>query len=176
MTQSAAVFSGAAVIQVTLPAPDSEVLPGVCWGAIDAFPSPAYWTYQVLARRMSATLPKYKLGISLTEEVVACLLGGHGIPAKVGVAAFQKLQSIGILNDVPTEDVVLNILNQPLTVDGRIVKYRFARQKSHYISAALARLAVEQPPLNNGKELRNWLIQLPGIGYKTASWIAVKSR
>lgn len=172
MTQSAAVFSGAAVIHVALPAADDEVLPGVCWGAIDAFPSPAYWAYQVLARRMSATPAKYRLGTSLPEEVTACLLGGHGIPAKVGVAAFHKLQSTGVLNDTPTEDALFDILSQPLSVDNRAIKYRFARQKSHYISSALTHLSIEQPPLNNGKDLRNWLTQLPGVGYKTASWIA----
>ena len=52
MTQSAAVLTGAVSIKVDLPPPDSEVLPGVRWGAIEAFPTPAYWAYQVFARRL----------------------------------------------------------------------------------------------------------------------------
>lgn len=172
MNQSAAVYSGAAVIQVALPPPEAEVLPGVLWGAIEAFPSPAYWAYQVLARRVSAAPPRYRLGNTLAEEVAACLLGGHGIPAKVGVAAFHKLRSLGVLTGKPTAMALLELLSQPIDVEGRPVHYRFARQKAQYLSAALSKLAVEQPPLNCGKTLRNWLTQLPGVGYKTASWVA----
>lgn len=172
MTQSAAVLTGAAVIQVDLPPPDSEVLPGVRWGAIEAFPTPAYWAYQVFARRLCGSPARYRLGTSLIEEVVACLLGGHGIPANVGVAAFHKLQSSGILTDTPTEEGLFELLSQPLNIDGRQIKYRFARQKARYISAALKQLASESPPVHTGKDLRNWLTQLPGIGYKTASWVA----
>lgn len=172
MTQSAAVLTGAAVIQVDLPPPDSEVLPGVRWGAIEAFPTPAYWAYQVFARRLCGSPARYRLGTSLIEEVTACLLGGHGIPANVGVAAFRKLQSSGILADTPTEEGLFELLSQPLNIEGRQIKYRFARQKARYISAALKRLASESPPVHTGKDLRNWLTQLPGIGYKTASWVA----
>lgn len=172
MTQSAAVLTGAAVIQVDLPAPNSEVLPGVRWGAIEAFPTPAYWAYQVFARRLCGSPARYRLGTSLIEEVAACLLGGHGIPANVGVAAFRKLQALGMLTGTPTEEGLLKLLSQPLNVDGRQIKYRFARQKARYLSAALKRLASESPPEHSGKDLRNWLTQLPGIGYKTASWVA----
>jgi len=172
MTQSASVFAGAAVIQVDLPAPDSEALPGVLWGAIEAFPTPAYWAYQVLAKRVCGAPPRYRLGMTLTEEVAACLLGGHGIPAPVGVAAFRRLQSLGVLAGTPTELGLFELLSQPLDVDGRPIKYRFARQKASYLSAALTQLAEELPPLSSGKALRDWLTQLPGIGYKTASWVA----
>ncbi|MDZ3993341.1 hypothetical protein PspTeo4_24872 [Pseudomonas sp. Teo4] len=27
-------------------------------------------------------------------------------------------------------------------------------------------------PLHSGRALRDWLLELPGIGYKTASWVA----
>ena len=33
-------------------------------------------------------------------------------------------------------------------------------------------LEVQEPPLHSGRALRDWLLQLPGVGYKTASWIA----
>lgn len=172
MSQSAAVFAGAAVIQVDLPAPDSEALPGVRWGAIEAFPTPAYWTYQVLAKRLCGAPPRYRLGATLAEEVGACLLGGHGIPAPVGIAAFRKLQSLGIFEETPTELALFELLSRPLDVDGRLIKYRFARQKAGYLSAALVQLAREEPPMSSGRALRDWLTRLPGIGYKTASWVA----
>lgn len=172
MTQSAAVFAGAAIVKVDLPDADTEALPGVRWGAIDAFPSPAYWAYQVLARRVCGSPARYRLGETLTQEVAACLLGGHGIPAKVGVAAFQRLKSLGVLRGKPTEAGLLELLAQPLDIDGRLVKYRFARQKARYLSSALACLADQDAPMASGKALRDWLMQLPGIGYKTASWVA----
>ena len=172
MMQTAAVFTGAAVIKVDLPPPDAETLPGVPWGAVEAFPTPAYWTYQVIARRICGTPIRYRLGSTLAEEVAACLLGGHGIPAAVGVAAFQKLRSCGALQGTPTEAQIGELLSEPLDIDGRHIRYRFARQKARYLSAALARLSVEQPPLTSGRALRDWLIQLPGVGFKTASWVA----
>lgn len=172
MSQSAAVFAGAAIVKVNLPDAEAEALPGIAWGAIDAFPTPAYWAYQVLARRVCGSPPRYRLGETLTQEVAACLLGGHGIPAKVGVAAFQKLKSLGVLRGKPSENSLLELLSQPIDIDGRLVKYRFARQKARYLSSALTRLAEQNAPMESGKELRNWLMQLPGIGYKTASWVA----
>ncbi len=172
MRQSAAVFAGAAVVQIDLPASDSCVLPGIPWGAIEAFPTPAYWTYQVMARRIIGIPPRHRLGVTLAEEVGACLLGGHGIPASVGLAAFRRLQSLGLLAGVPTESEVFELLSQPLDIGGRQVRYRFAKQKAYYVSEALYRLSAELPPLSSGRALRQWLIQLPGIGFKTASWVA----
>lgn len=172
MMQTAAVFTGAAVIKVDLPPPEAEALPGVPWGAVEAFPTPAYWTYQVIARRICGTPIRYRLGSTLAEEVAACLLGGHGIPAAIGVAAFHKLRSRGILQGAPTEDELVGLLSEPLDIDGRQVRYRFARQKARYLSAALARLSAEEPPLTSGRALRDWLTQLPGVGFKTASWVA----
>jgi len=52
------------------------------------------------------------------------------------------------------------------------VHYRFARQKSEFVRAALDAVATtagveDKRPV----ELRNWLTGLPGIGPKTASWV-----
>lgn len=170
--QRAAVFVHPLVVQVDLPAADAEVLPGVKWGAIEAFPSPAYWAYQVLANRVIGQPIRYRLGDSLREEVAACLLGGHGIPAAVGVAAFRRLKGREILKSDPSEDEIFVQLSEPLEVRGRIVKYRFARQKAKYISGALRMLPEMHLSGATGCELRKSLVRLPGVGYKTASWIA----
>lgn len=172
MRQSAAVFIDSAVVQIELPSSDAFVLPGIPWGPIEAFPTPAYWTYQVMARRITGISPRHRLGSTLTEEVGACLLGGHGIPANVGLAAFRRLQTLGMLANTPTESEIFDVLSHPLEIDGRQIRYRFAKQKAHYLSKALLRLSTETPPLDSGKALRQWLIQLPGIGLKTASWVA----
>lgn len=172
MRQSAAVFTGAAVVQIELPSSDTFVLPGIPWGPIEAFPTPAYWTYQVMARRITGMPPRHRLGNTLAEEVGACLLGGHGIPASVGLAAFQRLQSLGVFANAPTESEIFDVLSHPLEIDSRQIRYRFAKQKARYLSAALSCLSTKTPPLDSGKALRQWLIQLPGIGLKTASWVA----
>ncbi|MBD9458342.1 8-oxoguanine DNA glycosylase [Pseudomonas sp. PDM05] len=171
--QLGAIFMDRVVFNVELPKAEAEVIPGVPWGAMEAFPTPAYWAYQVYARRLTGNRINYKLGATLKEEVGACLLGGHGIPANVGVAAFHHVRARGAFGDEPpSEDMLLEWLLEPLAIDERKVRYRFAKQKARYLSAALQKLSVELPPLANGKELRNWLLDIPGIGYKTASWVA----
>ncbi|WP_324045300.1 8-oxoguanine DNA glycosylase [Aeromonas caviae] len=171
--QLGAIFMGQAVFNVELPKPEDEVIPGVPWGSIEKFLTPAYWAYQVYARRLTGDRINYKLGSTLKEEVGACLLGGHGIPANVGIAAFNHLRNSGAFEvKPPSEEKLLEWLKEPLEVDGRQVRYRFAKQKARYLCAALRRLSEEQPPLDTGKSLRNWLLDIPGIGYKTASWVA----
>ena len=172
MTQTGAVFLGPTVIQIELPVSSVEALPGITWGSIDAFPTPAYWAYQVIARRVCGTPMRHRLGQTLAEEVAACLLGGHGIPASVGVAAFRRLQSLGMFAAAPVEDELLQQLTSPLLVNGRPVRYRFARQKAKYLTFAMKRLTEEAPPIHSGRALRDWLVGLPGIGFKTASWVA----
>ena len=172
MSQQGAVFLGPAVVQFELPEPSVELWPGLRWGALDAFPTPAYWAYQVLARRVSGGTLRHRLGSTLAEEVAACLLGGHGVPSEVGLAAFEHLRSQGLLGDTPTTDEVHAVLLQPLVVDGRTVHYRFAFRKATFVAAALRALANATPPQDQGRSLRDWLLQLDGVGYKTASWVA----
>lgn len=50
------------------------------------------------------------------------------------------------------------------------MRYRFPRQRAAYLAVALARLQA-QPPPPSARALRGWLLELPGIGPKTASWI-----
>ena len=172
MKQFGAIILEPTVIQIELPAPDVDVLPGVAWGSIDAFPTPAYWAYQVIARRVAGLPMRHRLGETLAEEVTACLLGGHGIPASVGVAAFHSLQSLGMCARAASEEELLHHLTRPLVVNGRSIRYRFARQKAKYLSVALRRLSERAPPTSSGRALRDWLVESPGIGFKTASWVA----
>jgi thermostable 8-oxoguanine DNA glycosylase len=171
--QRAYVMLESMAISVDLPPPQEEVLPGVAWGKVEAFPSPAYWAYQVMARRIEARSINYRLGRTLREEVGACLLGGHGIPARVGLLAFEHLRGKGAFDvSSPDEETLKEWLSEPMEVDGRSIRYRFAAQKARYLAAALESLTNEQPPQDSGLALRNWLTKIPGVGYKTASWIA----
>jgi N-glycosylase/DNA lyase len=163
---------GSAVIDVTLPDAEDWLLPNVKWGAFEAFPTPAYWATRVLSRRLSGMQIRYRLGQSLREEVVACLLGGHGVPGPVGVAAFRHLRESGALSGSPTVAALHRELTRPLRIGERTVRYRFAQQKARYIANALDLLEKESPPLTGGRALRDWLLRLNGVGPKTASWIA----
>lgn len=170
--QTAAILGPVGVMQLELPPASDLLLPGVPWGRVEGFPTPAYWAYQVMSKRVLGGPPEYKLGNTLAEEVAACLLGGHGIPAAVGIVAFERLRLRGLLSGTPSEKELLTQLEEPLTVHGRTVRYRFAKQKARYLSEALQRLAAGDAPLQTGRALRDWLLQLNGIGPKTASWIA----
>lgn len=171
--QKGAIFLGHAVFTIELPSAEAEVIPGVPWGLIEAFPSPAYWAYQVYARRLLGESIRYRLGATLAEEVGACLLGGHGISARVGLAAFRHIKQKGAFSGEPPSAETLHAwLKEPMDADGHPVHYRFAQQKARYLAAALHTLALENPPQTTGRALRNWLLAIPGVGYKTASWIA----
>ncbi|ROR00728.1 hypothetical protein EDF72_2256 [Delftia acidovorans] len=172
MPQSAAVFSKVGAFKLELPSADIELLAGVRWGAIDAFPTPAYWLFQIFERRLTGGPPNYKLGQTLAEELGACLLGGHGVPANVGISAYSRLRSEGVFepNADTSEQRILGMLLGPLEVDGRQIRYRFAAQKARYLSGSLG-LILDAPSNCTGRVLRDWLITLPGVGLKTASWI-----
>jgi thermostable 8-oxoguanine DNA glycosylase len=110
------------------------------------------------------------LGDNLLEECVACLLGGHGISAAVGVAAFNHLKHRQLIHTSISPAELEAALLTPLQVNNRLVRYRFSKQKSIYISALFRQFesaAIPETPL----ALRSWLLQVPGIGPKTASWI-----
>jgi thermostable 8-oxoguanine DNA glycosylase len=172
MTQTAAFLTRTGAIQLETPPPNKILLQNIRWGAIDAFPTPAYWQCQVIARRLVGQPAAYKLGRTLAEEVAACLLGGHGIPAPVGIAAYEKLRDLGAFSGTtPSEKQLESWLREPMQVGQRQVRYRFAAQKARYLAATLP--CVQSAPESKvGKQLRDWLMQLPGIGPKTASWIA----
>ncbi|MDO8289232.1 MAG: hypothetical protein Q7T44_08450 [Parvibaculum sp.] len=109
----------------------------------------------------------------MAEEVAACLLGGHGIPATVGLAAFEKLRNLGAFHNpiIPSEKQIEAWLREPLQIGERKVRYRFAGQKARYLAAALPAVH-SAPEFSTGRKLRDWLLKLPGIGPKTASWAA----
>lgn len=170
--QRACVIMPLAQVSIELPPADAEVIPGVHWGAVEAFPTPAYWAYQVIARRIASKSVQYKLGASLREEVGACLLGGHGIPASIGLLAFNHLKRKGAFElQTPSESDLKRWLTEPLEVQGKQVRYRFASQKAKYLAAALRKLSSEPAPNASSRALRDWLTSIPGVGYKTASWV-----
>jgi len=150
-----------------------EVIPGVIWGSPEALFTPAFWLAQYWMREDSLAPRSHSLGQTLEEEVVACLLGGYGIPAEIALAAFDRLRSRGLIsyNSSQSEELISQSLKEPLTVAGRSVTYRFWSQKARYIAGALETLHEQSAPNDSAEGLREYLLRIPGIGFKIASWI-----
>ena len=160
-----------------LPAPDEWLMPGVKWGRHEHPLTPAFWS---AAAWLEGDVPDhgFRIGTSLAEEVAACILGGHGLPAEVGLAAYARVRDElrRTSDEVLSDQCALNLLSTPLTVNGRSVRYRFARQRSKYLASALRDLrAIDESSLGD-IPLRNSLLGLRGIGPKTASWIVRNRR
>ncbi len=137
------------------------------WGEQWQVGSAAYWTALTSALRAPCT---HAIGKDLREEVAACILGGYGIPANVGLAAFSAVRDAGLIESGASPEDFERVLSTPLPVGGRLVRYRFGHQRSARLAEALRMLAVSDPP-SEPRDLRDWLLSLPGVGLKTASWI-----
>jgi thermostable 8-oxoguanine DNA glycosylase len=158
------------VCRLDLPDPHEEVLSGVLWGTFDELMTPAYWRTQAWQHQALGTYDNLRLGRTLAEEIAACLLGGYGMPAELGLAAYSYLRSLGYLTAQPTAFELEEALLQPLPCNGALRNYRFPRQKAKYLSACLARVQSLED-ISDDIKLREHLSQLPGVGLKTASWI-----
>jgi N-glycosylase/DNA lyase len=157
--------------ELQFPPSQAEVLPGVEWGTFDGLFTPAFWLGRVLLLPAPLATAPFRIGETLAEEIAVCLLGGHGIPADVGLAAFTHLRTAGVLTGTPTARDLEALLLQPLDVAGRPVRYRFARTKSEYLEGALAAVNGWYRPPEAHLEFRDSLLSIRGIGPKTASWI-----
>lgn len=164
-------LKGDEIVERRLPSSAEEVIPGVVWGRVDELFTVAYWLGQYWLHEDEYLPSHHRIGQSFHEEVVACMLGGHGISAEVGLAAFERLRDVGLIAapDV-TPEAIASHLRRPLSIGGRQITYRFWSRKSTHIAATLRSLQ-EHPPSSVGRDLRDYLITLPGIGPKTASWI-----
>jgi N-glycosylase/DNA lyase len=184
-------YEGGRIHELFIPSPSSSVVPGVTWGRFDTMFTPAFWRTQVwfsefaICQRSELSVrgqeplgvsPTFALGLTLAEELAACLLGGYGIPAEIGLAAFNRVRCEQLLGR-PRPTVaelqwrLQEVLSSPLCVAERPVHYRFATQRTRYLAASLHALDKLDLSCKSAREFRNLLLSLPGIGFKTASWI-----
>jgi thermostable 8-oxoguanine DNA glycosylase len=155
-----------------IPDETDELIEGLSWGRFDHIFSPAFWFSRAWYQRALASNVVCRLGENLAEEIVACLLGGYGLPAEVGLAAFDRLKQRGLLcAGALSEKQIFSALTEPLTIGGRLIHYRYPKQRSHFVAEALKRLQTNEAPVTNDLALRDWLLRFKGIGPKTASWI-----
>jgi len=169
--QTVIALRGSRVERLHLPSADTEIVFGVRWGRFEDFFTPAFWKSRSWIDGESSQLENYLIGRDLREEIAACLLGGFGMPAEIGLAAFHRLRDDCLLNGHSSQVQIEYALMQPLVVNGRTVRYRYPHTKARFLSVAMKRLNTETPPLHSSLELRDWLMTFSGIGPKTASWI-----
>jgi len=156
--------------ELCVPAENDEVVPGVIWGRPDDLFTPSFWKYQSEVQVRRNRYSYHRLGSNLLEEIAVCLLGGYGIPAEMGMAAFERLKRENMLLGYNCESKIYALLAQPFEVQGSARRYRFAAQKSSYLARSL-QMAKDFPVDESPRLLRDRLLDLPGIGPKTASWI-----
>ena len=156
-----------------LPSPEKEVRPGVLWGEFTAVFTPAYWLTQYWMNGFGENnfdITRKYCG-DIIEETVFCLLGGYGITAETARAVFVECQKNDMIEGMEeSQEVWREQLNKKYLVDGRYISYRFPNKKAKYISNAIAKLKKMDKKLE-GKRLRQQLMQIDGIGPKTAGWI-----
>lgn len=170
--QAISAYARGQRVELLLPGAQEEVVFGSRWGAAEDLFSPAYWKAQCwILRVQEVASHRHSLGQSLRHEATACLLGSHGVPAEVALAAYKRLEATGLLDCTPSRRAVYRELARPHRVGNRLRRFRFARQRSVQVSALLSRLATSVPVESDHLQFREWFLALPGFGLKTASWV-----
>jgi thermostable 8-oxoguanine DNA glycosylase len=159
-----------------MPTPETTLRSGLCWGRFDELFSAAYWCGQAWQADLHGHYRQIRLGESLAEETAACLLGGYGMPAELGLAAYDRLRGLGLLLGTPSASVIERNLEQPFVLSGRSVRYRFPRQKASYLASCLRDISELREDELDDLHLREQLTRMAGIGLKTASWIVRNRR
>lgn len=174
MSQALHYWVGDAEIQRDMPDADADVIPGVQWGEPCALFTPAYWLSQLWMSGLDQkSRSPYQAYGTLSEELVFCMLGGYGITAELATAAFKACHEARLISHLETSvDKWTAQLQQPLMVNGRQQKYRYPKQKARFIAGAMAHLQNNPLAGFGGRELRDELLKINGVGPKTAGWVA----
>lgn len=173
MMRKVALPIGPACTERLMPSADEDLMPGVKWGDPWVVFTPAYWLSQAWMLQLeTARSSSYRARQGLVEELVFCLLGGFGITAELATAAFEACEQAGLIDRrEPDPEVWARTLLQPLEVGGRQVRYRYPNQKAKFLAIAMQRIGDLRLEGIHGKSARDQLMLLPGVGYKTASWV-----
>lgn len=157
-----------------LPDPTEEVLDGVLWGESWQLFTPAYWLSQLWMNGLD-TVEKspYQGRGSFADELVFCMLGGYGISAELARAAFEACRSAGLISALELSITRWEtVLANPLQLNGRLTRYRYPKQKARFLSSAMNFLRRKTVDGLGGRGLRDALLEIDGVGPKTAGWVA----
>ena len=174
MTQPLHYWIGNTQYCQQIPDAEAEVISGVQWGEPWQLFTPAYWLSQFHMAGLGRHSPSpYRAHGSLGEELTFCLLGGHGISAELATAAFQACKEAGHISnlEISTEKWAATLL-EPLSLNGRQIRYRYPLQKANFLAEAMAFLRINSLEGYQGRQLRDALLEIRGVGPKTAGWVA----
>lgn len=154
--------------------PEDEVVPGVIFGRPEWVASPAFWAAMVDLEGNEVEDYVSPSCTPLADDLAFCVLGGYGVKMEVNRAAWLRLHEAGVFSrdPVPHANEIEELLSTPLDVNGRLQKYRYPRQRAHRLNIALNAIRTNPPSADDPLRFREQLMELPGIGPKTASWIA----
>ncbi len=138
------------------------------WGSYDVLGTAAFWVDQTVREDYAEQVAAMATGTDFETELVYCLLGGFGVTAELAHAACQVVLEMIAADPRLTADDLEGRLREPLP-DG-MGRYRFPRQRSQRIAAALTHTRAHPPP-DDPLALRAYLLDLNGVGPKTAGWI-----
>lgn len=157
-----------------LPGPDEFVTPGVRWGEHWRAFTPAYWLSQIWMHNLEdGQHSPYRAQGTLAEEIAFCLLSGHGITAEMARAAFTACQEAGLMEALSIDAFEwTEILGSPLQVGEKTLSYRYPNQKAKFLADAMRHIREDRLDMTAGRSLRDTLLEIKGVGPKTAGFIA----
>jgi thermostable 8-oxoguanine DNA glycosylase len=101
------------------------------------------------------------------------MLGGYGITAELATAAFEACRSAELISERELSVSRWETeLAKPLQLNGRSTRYRYPKQKARFLSNAMAFLRRSTIDEHCGRSLRDALLEINGVGPKTAGWVA----
>jgi hypothetical protein len=101
------------------------------------------------------------------------MLGGYGITAELATVAFDVCRSAGLIAALePSAARWEAELTRPLLLNGRTTRYRYPKQKARFLANAMAFLRRNPLDQHSGRHLRDALLEIKGVGPKTAGWVA----
>ena len=164
---------GDELAQREMPEANDELLPGVSWGDPWTLYTPAYWLAQAwMTQADRAATSRYCTRGDLVQELGFCMLGGFGITAELASAAFVRCKDAGLFDRFETRtEVWLTQLTKHFMVNERLIKYRYPNQKAKFLAAAMSYVKEHPFRVDSPLTLRNQLLEIDGVGYKTASWV-----
>jgi N-glycosylase/DNA lyase len=134
--------------------------------------------YEALARPPLASEP------ALRQELVFCLLGGHGVSFELARSATDVVmalcpfepgwQQADLAAEIGAELAASKF--DPRRKNGSLRRYRYPARKAELLAAAVAWVRANGPlaerlrELGGESERREWVCGCPGIGPKSASW------
>ena len=119
------------------------------------------------------------------DELLFCLLGGYGITEEHGRSAWQAVRRLEPFSEVWRDDDLFTRVMatlerpqfEPRRADGSLRRYRFPKRKAAIIVKARGWVHSRKPLdecllyWDDPKDRRRILLECPGLGLKSASWL-----